>query len=329
MKNLPWPIFKEKSVPHDDIDELPAAPKWRQFKGRDARSYRGEKFEPGPREVEMVNAALFLRRPLLITGNPGTGKSSLAYAVQHQLKLDQVLYWPITTRTTLQDGLYTYDAIGRLQETEMRPDNSGGEGGEAREPKDIGRYVTLGPLGTALLPSKRPRVLLIDEIDKSDIDLPNDLLNVFEEGSFPIPEIKRLTDRKTPVTVMTCDDRTAEITNGEVVCEEFPFVALTSNKERELPAPFLRRCLRLDINDPDDKKLARIVEAHFEKEMPKIKDHYKNLIDYMMAQRKENRLVSTDQLLNAVYLVAQRIDVSNREELIKELMRDLNETERF
>ncbi len=367
-KDEPWYFFKQHPDPIKEDDEkrkqaekrkrlegLPKAPKWRQFKGRDARRYRGEKFEAGPREVEMVNAALYLRRPLLITGNPGTGKSSLAYAVQHQLGLDSVLYWPITTRTTLQDGLYTYDAIGRLQETERfgeKPGNIGGDkdthasqirekersGGKPdgdgssnkRDPKDIGRYITLGPLGTALLPAEYPRVLLIDEIDKSDIDLPNDLLNVFEEGGFSLKELKRLADRETPVTVMTCDDRTADITGGEVVCDEFPFVVLTSNRERELPAPFLRRCLRLDIDDPDDKKLVRIVEAHFEEEVPEIRDQMQKLIDYMMDQRGEDRLVSTDQLLNAIYLAAQGIEVTGKdqEQLLKELMRDLNETER-
>ena len=329
-----WHIFKKNAPPHDGVKTkpLPKAPKWRQFKGRDARRYRGEKFEAGDREVEMVNAALYLRRPLLVTGNPGTGKSSLAYAVQYQLKLEPVLYWPITTRTTLQDGLYTYDAIGRLQETEMFGGKPGEDGAsKKREPNDIGQYITLGPLGAALLPADRPRVLLVDEIDKSDIDLPNDLLNVFEEGGFPIPELKRLADRETPVMVMTCDDRTVEVTNGEVVCDQFPFVVLTSNRERELPAPFLRRCLRLDIDDPDDKKLTRIVEAHFKEETPKIREQVNNLIDHMMTKRRNGSLVSTDQLLNAIYLAAQGVDATaqGREALLKELMRDLNETERI
>lgn len=125
----------------------------------------------------MVNAALYLRRPLLVTGNPGTGKTSLAYSVAYELDLGEVLYWPITTRTTLKDGLYNYDAVGRLQDAKLNPDDSLNR---------IGKYITLGPLGTALLPSERPRVLLIDEIDKSDVDLPNDLLHVFENGEYTI-----------------------------------------------------------------------------------------------------------------------------------------------
>ena len=133
----------------------------------------------------MVNTALFLRRPLLITGKPGSGKSTLAHSVAYELNLGPVLRWPITTRSTLQDGLYRYDAIARLHEASLR-------GGTPK----IGPFVQLGPLGTAMVPTRWPRVLLIDEIDKSDIDLPNDLLNIFEEGEFEIPELASGSRRK-------------------------------------------------------------------------------------------------------------------------------------
>ena len=169
-------------------EQLLSAPSWRQFRddvegAAQQQKNKGENFQPPPVAIEMVNAALALRRPLLITGNPGTGKSSLAYAVARELGLKNVLKWAITTRTTLKDGLYSYDAIARLQDAQA-------SGEDNRQ--ETGNYITLGPLGTAFLPADLPRVLLIDEIDKSDIDLPNDLLNLFEDGEFSIPELQRL-----------------------------------------------------------------------------------------------------------------------------------------
>ena len=140
----------------------------------------------------------------------------------YELKLGPVLYWPINSRSTLTEGLYGYDAIGRLHETSVQQASAAGSGdthaGESEKhgtPPDIGSYITLGPLGTALLPSDRPRVLLIDEIDKGDIDLPNDLLNIFEEGRYTIPELARLAERQPRVEVSTADpDGRVAITAG-------------------------------------------------------------------------------------------------------------------
>jgi MoxR-like ATPase len=359
-----WHIFKHDAAePHDGIAELlkDPPPEWRNFQGElpktppepvrkdepektlhHARKQRGKKFQASREEAEMVNAALYLRRPLLVTGDPGTGKSSLAYAVAHQLDLGEVLYWPVTTRSTLQEALYAYDAIGRLQETDLfhrfgkagtASDPAGGgpeEGAQTSDrcdcdPPDIGQFITLGPLGTALLPSERPRVLLIDEIDKSDIDLPNDLLNVFEEGGFDIPELKRMAERQAEISVFTCDDRKATVRNGRILCRAFPFVALTSNRERELPAPFLRRCLRLDIPRPDETKLERIVRAHFPEADAETLERANALISRFLEDGENGKLLSTDQLLNAVFLAARGIDM-DREELRKVVMRDLNET---
>ena len=164
----------------------------------------GHSYRPDEDVREAVNAALYLRRPLLVTGKPGTGKSTLAYSVAYELRLGPVLYWPISSRSTLLEGLYTYDAIGRLQEAGLR--QAMAAAGEVPYlPPDVGRYVRLGPLGTALLPWRRPRVLLIDELDKSDIDLPNDLLNVFEEGRYEIPELARIVEDQPVVEVVTAD----------------------------------------------------------------------------------------------------------------------------
>ena len=175
-----WRIFQGTASPHPGIEDLPLSPSWRQF---ETKQSRGATFQARKEEIDLVNAALYLRRPLLVTGKPGTGKTSLAYAVARELELGEVLTWSITTRTTLKDGLYNYDAIGRLQDAQSQgKDNV----------QNIGRYIRLGALGTAMLPSSRPRALLIDEIDKSDIDLPNDLLHIFEEGEFLIPELQRI-----------------------------------------------------------------------------------------------------------------------------------------
>src|SRR6185312_804081 len=137
-----------------------------------------------------------------------------------------VLRWPITTRSTLREGLYHYDPIGRLRDENLRHIRGGDM---PSEDDDIGRHIRLGPLGTALLPYQRPRVLLIDEIDKSDIDLPNDLLNVFEEGEFEIEELSRLPAEADVVEVMTADKEVAQVRRGVVRCRAFAFVVLTSN----------------------------------------------------------------------------------------------------
>lgn len=315
-----WKIFKgDRGDPHDGVDDLPGAPSWRPFgsdisPGVSRRKRRGETFQTRPEEVEMVNAALYLRRPLLITGKPGTGKSSLAYAVARELKLGEVLYWPITTRTMLKDGLYTYDAIGRLQEVKRLEAASE----LADDPQKIADYITLGPLGTALLPAARPRVLIVDEIDKSDIDLPNDLLAIFEEGRFEIPELARLerddTEAEEQIHVrvrtaytddedVTRGDKKVTIEGGRITCQEFPLVFLTSNGERDFPPPFLRRCLRLTMREPDRPELERIVTAHL-KDCDVTSSEISDLIDQFITRRKKKQL-ATDQLLNALFMVTR------------------------
>ena len=287
----------------------------------------------------MVNAALFLRRPLLVTGRPGTGKSTLAYSVAAELKLGPVLRWPITSRSTLLEGLYRYDAIGRLREENLqhlreRPEpaqHSSDPASAARfvvSAGSIGRHLRLGPLGTALLPHRRPRVLLIDEIDKSDIDLPNDLLNVFEEGEYEVDELARLPDQTGSVQVMTADPGgEAPVRFGRVRCLAFPFVILTSNGEREFPPAFLRRCLRLDLQLPDPAQLAAIITAQLGPEAAAAAERY---VDEFLDRRTRSE-ITTDQLLNAVYLATSGSryqgrpagDVASLEDVIDAVMRPL------
>lgn len=291
-------IFLGSAKPHDGIRKLPAPPPWRDF-GHGARAQKGRTYHAGAREIELVNAALYLRRPLLITGRPGVGKTSLAHAVAWELKLGEVLIWPINTRSTLQHGLYDYDAIARVRDASVKHPEAIHEDDKQVAPA-IGTYIRLGPLGTALFGgSSRPRVLLVDEIDKGDVDLPNDLLNAFEEGEFEIRELARAGTTREEV-LATHDGGTAKIVGGKVSCSVFPLVFLTSNGEREFPPAFLRRCLRLDIDPPSPGDLAKIVENHLGADS-KFRAAISECIAAFVRQR-DDQVLATDQLLNAIFL---------------------------
>lgn len=312
-----WWIFQgtgQPLAPAERDRRWPPPPRWRRFHGGPGQPPPPDDPDIERRlgatvvtervdrhQVDMINAAIYLRRPLLVTGRPGAGKSSLAYRIARELGLGRVLRWPITTGTTLRSGLYEYDAIGRVQAAQQQ---AGGPArwklrGAPRDEPSIGDFVHLGPLGTALLPYRLPRVLLVDELDKSHIDLPNDLLNVFEDGEFEIPELVRVRSREPAVAVHTADPRgTATVRAGQVRCHEFPVVVLTSNGERDFPPPFLRRCLQLELPDPDEDQLATIVAAHF----PEGADGARELINAFLERRARVDGLAADQLLNAVAL---------------------------
>jgi MoxR-like ATPase len=317
-----WKIFQGNNT-QDTNWTLPEPPSWRDFNNSnsDPKKRRAETFQARSEEIDLVNAALYLRRPLLVTGKPGTGKTSLAYAVAYELGLGEVLHWPITTRTTLKDGLYNYDAIGRLQDAKDKDKDKDNLA-------EIGKYINLSSLGTALLPSDKPRVLLIDEIDKSDIDLPNDLLHIFEEGEFEIPELRRIADKLDQVEVQTAyKDQKATIEKGRIRCTSFPFVILTSNGERDFPPPFLRRCIRLNIQEPDKTELERIVKAHLQLD-DELSEKADNLIEQFLKKRQNGEL-ATDQLLNAVYLVTRENSPTGttKDDLIEKILKYLDSSE--
>ena len=363
-----WKIFTgTRAEPNGDW-RLPDPPSWRPYgkeerPGESRRQHRGDTFQAEPEVVNMVNAALYLRRPLLITGKPGTGKSSLAYAVAKELMLGEVLYWPITTRTTLKNGLYDYDAIGRLQDTKQREEEEVSEeektaSGKVKDDSNIGKYITLGPLGTALLPAEKPRVLLVDEIDKSDIDLPNDLLTVLEDGYFKIPELARIKGKQSSVTVSTAYQANVDglawqlpewpVENGVVTCTAFPLLIMTSNGERAFPPPFLRRCLRLRMQVPKGEQLERIVNAHLEEDLEQRRQAIaaqqgadeaekwrqqaledRNTLIKSFEAKCEQGDIAADQLLNAIFMVTRERSLvgDDKDQLIKALMKTLTSAE--
>jgi MoxR-like ATPase len=362
-----WLIYRGTRVPHDGINEqLPEPPKWRQFRGEpwvDPPSAADESLErrlgdlarattyrASVEEIDLVNAALYLRRPLLVTGNPGTGKSTLAYSVAHELKMGRVLKWPITSRSTREEGLYQYDALARLQDASResrqeelrrldtfgqlrRPElitgNAPGAAGDLApaaddhraDYKDIGRYIRLGPLGTALLPYQRPRMLLIDELDKSDIDLPNDLLTTFEDGQYEIRELSRIADQLPVAEVMTDDGSKVAVTGGKIECSAFPLVIVTSNGEREFPPAFLRRCLRLHIEVPKPDRLLDIVQAHLGTDGA---EQSRDLIETFISRREHGDL-ATDQLLNAIYLMFNHAWPEGRDKLVDKVFQYISQ----
>jgi MoxR-like ATPase len=288
---------------------LPPPPPWRVF----PRTSVARVFQPTPGLVDAVNAALCLRRPLLLTGPAGSGKSSVIESVATELGLGGVLRWHVTSRSTVVEALYQYDVLGRIHSQQL-----------GHPSDDIGAFVRLGPLGTALYPAATPRSLLIDEIDKGDLDLPSDLLNVLERGEFDIPELARY---EADVVTVRDWESSAEmpITRGRVQCTSFPFIVMTSNGERDFPAAFLRRCVRFAMPPPDAASLARIVAAHLGTEAAG-SDGARSLVDEFLRRVGAGEQLAVDQLLNAVFLLGggQAPVGPQRDQVERTLLQDLS-----
>jgi MoxR-like ATPase len=180
-----------------------------------------------PDLMQTVNVAVQLSRPLLIKGEPGTGKTMLAQSIARGLEMP-LLVWNVKSTTKAQDGLYVYDTVQRLYDGQF------GDGDVA----DIAQYIKFGKLGQAFSGDERV-VLLIDEIDKADLEFPNDLLWELDQMEFSIPE-----------------------TRETVKAKQRPIVLITSNAEKELPDAFLRRCVFHYIEFPDEEMMERIVHVH-------------------------------------------------------------------
>jgi MoxR-like ATPase len=180
-----------------------------------------------PDLMQTVNVSVQLSRPLLIKGEPGTGKTMLAQSIAKGLDMP-LLIWNVKSTTKAQDGLYVYDTVQRLYD---------GQFGD-RDVSDIAQYIKLGKLGESFTSEQRV-VLLIDEIDKADLEFPNDLLWELDQMEFHIPE-----------------------THENIKARQRPIVLITSNAEKELPDAFLRRCVFHYIEFPDEEMMERIVRVH-------------------------------------------------------------------
>jgi len=249
------------------------SPSFQQFQGTNT-------YITDPALEAAVNAALALERPLLVKGEPGTGKTLLAAAIAEAMG-HELIHWPVKSTTRAQDGLYVYDTVQRLYDARF-----GDAGTDAV--KDIRRYIKQGPLGRALASEKRV-VLLIDEVDKADLEFPNDLLHELDRMSFSVTE-----------------------TGDQIVAKHRPVVIITSNNEKELPDAFLRRCVFHFIDFPDPELMKRIVRVHH----PGIDD---KMVDQAIAAFFDVRGVprirkppSTSELIDWIQVLARSEAVADR-----------------
>ncbi|MCB9233174.1 MAG: MoxR family ATPase [Bacteroidia bacterium] len=263
--------------------------------------------------IDAVNLALLLNRPLLIKGEPGTGKSRLAESVALEFGHSSgngYYEWFIKSSSRAMEGIYTFDNLARLRDAQIPHKGDQNPGADQNNVRDLFKYIEYGPLGRGFmgrskpleddlkedtpaekrgLKMEKPPVVLIDEIDKADIDFPNDLLNELEKSEFQIRELQ---------------SRTMKAINR-------PLVIITSNDEKPLPPAFLRRCVFHYINFPAEKDLLDIVKLNYENIDPLVKEVTKRFLeirDEFQAQRLPGKKPSTSELLDWVKVLNSKKD---------------------
>ena len=257
------------------MSQTSAAPEFNQFTGTDG-------YIVSPALVEAVNCSIALQRPLLIKGEPGTGKTLLALHVSEGLGLPMES-WHIKSTSKANEGLYVYDTLQRLNDARF------GEG----EVANVRNYIKMGPLGRVFSAPNR-QVLLIDEIDKADLEFPNDILREIDEMRFTVME-----------------------TGDEVVARERPVVIITSNNEKELPDAFLRRCVFHYIEFPDVPLMRRIVDVHHPNLDAKLLDHVLIKFYWLRGQNELRKKPSTSELIDWIAaLLRSGMDAQQIEEHI-------------
>ncbi|WP_254173854.1 AAA family ATPase [Planktothrix pseudagardhii] len=298
-----------------------------QYQPQPEFNQRGKKrypYRPEPGLIQAVNLAIALERPILLEGEPGCGKTQLAPAIAYEFSqryLQGTKEWPyfswnIKSTTRAQDGLYTYDAIARLRDAQFLGMNNLEQYLKENEIKAVierlnnqESYVKRGELGKSFEIKENRPIVLIDEIDKADIDFPNDLLLELDKLYFEIPEIGATGD-------------------NAIKAEQSPIVIITSNRERELPDAFLRRCLYYYLKFPDEEELIEIVKLHF----PKINLEQRELVDEAVDQfldiremgsnRPTAKKAGTSELLDLMKILLNK-PVSEAFEDIKDLAGNL------